>query len=535
MSFGLVSEASTRSSSIDMSFSESDIGFTQLDMDLNVDNVASQLNQHNIASSNTEQENQNQMTTPMERDPIYFCENVVLAAEDRLFCVPKGGLANHGTYFQSLFSRHGSHDQLPLAGSSEQHPIVLEGVSKNHLHNFLRVIYPFYGVDVPFGDEHWIGILDLATKWGFQEVRETAITHLEHLFTSGSSRRDPIVALFLCQKYGVQKYMKQQFEAIITSIKAPDSSTMLAGGISTDTVLVLKDLRDRWMSGMLWGEKGSGSSDIFPRRWSARKIVEDHFAALDPRPMTQDEKDLDACWVQDEAKWLEDEVRCMKEAEKDEVAVGGNEEIGETGDRPDECVQPGEELVDDEATGASATDEDVPDDIGAQNEKLILLHRDKHEIAELVQELKEKGVNDADSEMQSLKSVVEEYDRKLREYWGKVTGLPASQTQKDAAGGRKTKQVVDLGGYDAQDSRQKLEQVIQDQLHPGAKSLAFSIRLGSGSINAQIRNSVMNSILSRYSLSADSCSYNGRIQYEIGLSSTDFGNWLERFRSNRIL
>ncbi|KAF9050357.1 hypothetical protein BJ165DRAFT_999589 [Panaeolus papilionaceus] len=290
-----------------------------------------------------------------------------MKAENRLFCVPKSGLANHGTYFQSLFSKQGV--QLPIAGSSEQHPIVLEGVSKNHLHNFLRVIYPFYGVDVPFGDEHWIGILELATKWGFQEVRETAITHLEHLFTSGSSRRDPIVALFLCQKYGVQKYMKQQFEAIITSIKTPESSAMLAAGISTDTVLVLKDLRDRWMSGMLWGEKGSGSSSIFPRRMSARKIVEDHFVSLDPRPMTQDEKDRDMCWVQDEAKWLEDEVRRMKEAEKEDVAVGEDEEVRETGDWPDEHVQPDEELVDEKGSGASTTDEDIPDNIGEQNKK----------------------------------------------------------------------------------------------------------------------------------------------------------------------
>ncbi|KAF9050380.1 hypothetical protein BJ165DRAFT_1592371 [Panaeolus papilionaceus] len=460
-------------------------------------------------------------------------------AEDRLFCVPKGGLANHGTYFQSLFSRHGS--QLPLAGSSEQHPIVLEGVSKIHLHNFLRVIYPFYGVDVPFGDEHWIGILNLATKWGFQEVRETAITHLEHLFTSGSSRRDPIVALFLCQKYGVQKYMKQQFEAIITSIKAHESSAMLAAGINTDTVLELKDLRDRWMSGMLWGDKGSGFSDIFPRKLSARRIVEDHFAGLDPRPMAQDEKDLDVCWIQDEAKQLEDEVRCMKEAEKDEVGVGGNEEIGETGDRPDECVQPGEELVDEKGSGASTTDENIPVDIGAQNKKLILLHHDKYAVAELIEELREKGVNEADLEMQSLKRLAEDNDRKLQEYWEKVTGLPASQTQNDATGGHAAhwqQVVLDLGGYDAQASRQKVEQMIQSQLHPSAKSVAFSIRRGKGTINLQIRSSVIKDTLNRYALQwwfDDTYDETGVLIYKIDVTQGNFGRWLERFRTDNNL
>ncbi|KAF9050328.1 hypothetical protein BJ165DRAFT_1525581 [Panaeolus papilionaceus] len=495
MSSGFASEASTRNSSVDISFSDSDIGFTQFDMDLNVDNIVPQANQNMTASSNTEQGNGNVVTR--ERDPIYFCENVVLAAEDRLFCVPKGGLADHGTYFQSLFSKQDS--QLPVAGSSEHHPIVLEGVSKIHFHNFLRVIYPFYGVDVPFGDEHWIGILDLATKWRFQEVRETAIAHLEHLFTPSSSRHDPIAALFLCQKYDVQKYMKQQFEAIITSIKVPDSSAMLAGGINTDTVLLLKDLRDRWMSGMLWGDKGSKSSNIFPRRSSARKIVEDYFAALDPRPVSQDEKDLDTCWMQDEEKWLEREVGRMQEVDKDEVTVGEDDELGENRDAPDEHGQPGEDLMDDKGSGASTADqpEDVPDNIAAHIKQLILLHHDRLVVSELIQELKEKNVDEADSEMQSLKSVAEEHDRKLREYWERVTGLPASQTQNET-GNRQTKQVVlDLGGHDAEASRQKLEQTIQDQLHPRAKSLSFSVRVGSGRINLQMRCSVMDDVLNR--------------------------------------
>ncbi|KAF9050373.1 hypothetical protein BJ165DRAFT_999867 [Panaeolus papilionaceus] len=307
---------------------------------------------------------------------------------------------------------------------------------------------------------------------------------------------------------------------------------MLDGGIDTDTALLLTSLSNRWMRGMLWGDQGSESSNVFPRRWSARKIVEDHFASLDPRPMTQDDKDLDTCWIQDEAKWLEDEVRRIKEAEKDEVAVGGNEEIGETGDRPGECVQPGEELVDEKGSGASTTDEDVPDDIGAQNKKLILLHHNKHAVAELIEELKEKGVNEADSEMQSLKSVSEEKDRKLREYWEKVTGLPTPQTQNDTVGVHAIKQVVDLGGYDAQASRQKVEQTIQYQLHSGAKSLAFFIRLGRGSINSRIRYSVIKDILDRCALPFSLNHYDNGIEvYGIERTERDFGSWLERFRT----
>ncbi|KAF9049080.1 hypothetical protein BJ165DRAFT_1075766 [Panaeolus papilionaceus] len=95
-----------------------------------------------------------------ERDPTYFFENVFLKvcrpkpiflhtntdhtstrkAEDRVFSVPKSELIKHGTYFQLLF-RDGPADS---AGRSEQHPIILDGVSKTHFHNFLRLIYPLY-------------------------------------------------------------------------------------------------------------------------------------------------------------------------------------------------------------------------------------------------------------------------------------------------------------------------------------------------------------------------------------------------------
>ena len=77
MSSGFVSEASTRTSSIDISLSDADIGFTQLDMDLNVDIVASHSNQNATGLNNAEREDL--MPAAMERDPIYFCENVVLA------------------------------------------------------------------------------------------------------------------------------------------------------------------------------------------------------------------------------------------------------------------------------------------------------------------------------------------------------------------------------------------------------------------------------------------------------------------------
>ncbi|KAF9050208.1 hypothetical protein BJ165DRAFT_992071 [Panaeolus papilionaceus] len=140
---GIVSEASTRESSINLSYS--DIDPSQLEMDMDPTNTSYELHPNTANSEPKDQEMRKEAA--IERDPIYFCENVVLMVEDRVFSVPKGGLLDNGTYFQSLFGcqiRKDTDSKIPAAGSSEQHPIVLKGVSKVHFHNFLRVIYPLY-------------------------------------------------------------------------------------------------------------------------------------------------------------------------------------------------------------------------------------------------------------------------------------------------------------------------------------------------------------------------------------------------------
>ncbi|KAF9050356.1 hypothetical protein BJ165DRAFT_999536 [Panaeolus papilionaceus] len=269
MSLASVSQTSTRRSSLNLSYS--DIVPGQFDM-----HIDSALDDDD--KPNTEVE----AATEDERDPLYFCENVVLKAEDRIFSVPRSGLIEHGTYFQSLFNvnQEVTDGIVSDAGSSVKHPIVLDGVSKIHFHNFLRLIYPFRGIGPPSGDEHWLGILDLATKWGFHEIRETALTHLDHIFTSASHYRDPVRALYLCQKYDIHQHIKHQYETLITSITPLDRSAMLAGGINEETILHLMQLRERWFCGMVWGEKGSktGFGGLLPCRLSARRIVEDHFS-----------------------------------------------------------------------------------------------------------------------------------------------------------------------------------------------------------------------------------------------------------------
>jgi hypothetical protein len=113
--------------------------------------------------------------------------------ENTLFKVPRNGFKVPGTPFEAMFT-------LPQAetdnieGSSLENPIHLPGVSVDNFRSFLRILYPlcvlmissakyrrvinmikFFSIDQTsvdeFGEYQWIGVLNLATMWVFEEVR----------------------------------------------------------------------------------------------------------------------------------------------------------------------------------------------------------------------------------------------------------------------------------------------------------------------------------------------------------------------------
>ncbi|KAF9050361.1 hypothetical protein BJ165DRAFT_999701 [Panaeolus papilionaceus] len=329
MSLAFVSETSTRRSSLALSYS--DINPSQFDMQtdsaLDVD-----VKPYTDAEAATED----------ERDPLYFCENIVLKAEDRIFSVPGSGLIEHGTYFQSLLnaSQEITNGSFSDAGSSEKNPIILDGVSKIHFHNFLRIIYPFRGIDPPSGDEHWLGILDLATKWGFHEIKETALTHLEHIFNSSSRERDPVRALYLCQKYDIGQHIKHQYETLITSITPLDRPAMLAGGIDEETILNLMQLREKWFCGLVWGEKGSktGFGGLLPCRLSARKIVEDHFSGSGSLMLGKDEA-VEGNRIREEVSRLSATVKHLEELESALIEADREKRLAEATIEAEKCAE----------------------------------------------------------------------------------------------------------------------------------------------------------------------------------------------------
>ncbi|KAF9050386.1 hypothetical protein BJ165DRAFT_1592375 [Panaeolus papilionaceus] len=219
----------------------------------------------------------------IRRDYLFYYQTVVIKAEDTLFCVPKNGLMAAGNYFPKLFlkleAEAQSNPDTIVPGTSDDNPIILEGVSKDHFRDFLRLIYPF-GICAPRKDDQWLGILQLATEWNCVGIRDTALTHLKHLFrscnpTTSSTPHDPMRALSLCMKYKIGGYVIQQLEAIITSIRPLNRSAMTASGIDEATILSIMEMREQWHCGIIWGERGiKEEGRLFPKRLSARIIIE---------------------------------------------------------------------------------------------------------------------------------------------------------------------------------------------------------------------------------------------------------------------
>ncbi|KAF9050397.1 hypothetical protein BJ165DRAFT_1000570 [Panaeolus papilionaceus] len=109
-------------------------------------------------------------TPIVHKDPLFYYENVVLKVEDTLFCVPKSGLNEPGTYFNKLFAGPWYGSERP--GSSDDNPIVLEGVSKDHFQAFLKLIFPSRRGPRPYPDHEaqWLAMLHLGAEWNFPDV-----------------------------------------------------------------------------------------------------------------------------------------------------------------------------------------------------------------------------------------------------------------------------------------------------------------------------------------------------------------------------
>ncbi|KAF8800854.1 hypothetical protein BYT27DRAFT_7262582 [Phlegmacium glaucopus] len=117
-------------------------------------------------------------------DNVFNFQIVVFQVENMLFQVLRNGFNVPGTPFEAMFALPNAAmgvDGASLEGSSLENPIYLPGIKVDHFRTFLRILYPFIDRTPIVEFDEWIGVLNLATMWSFQEIRAKAIVQLSDL------------------------------------------------------------------------------------------------------------------------------------------------------------------------------------------------------------------------------------------------------------------------------------------------------------------------------------------------------------------
>ncbi|KAI0733744.1 hypothetical protein C8Q72DRAFT_761282, partial [Fomitopsis betulina] len=110
---------------------------------------------------------------------FYFDDgNVVFLVEETLFNVHRYFLKRESPVFRDMFTF--TPDSDGHEGSSNEHPVVLEGTKSLDFACLLACLYPLSIIqhdDMPY--EHWNLVLDLAVKWQFNDVRDLAVMKMK--------------------------------------------------------------------------------------------------------------------------------------------------------------------------------------------------------------------------------------------------------------------------------------------------------------------------------------------------------------------
>ncbi|CAA7260400.1 unnamed protein product [Cyclocybe aegerita] len=163
--------------------------------------------------------------------PLFYFTNVTFRVGNTIFRVPRHGFEVPGTVFEAMFSLPSSVDEEGEAeGSSDEHPIVLNGVEENHFNGFLGALYPFVkSMDY----DNWVGALHLSTMWEFNQIRERAINAISPIL----AEKNTVEVVLLAKQYRVLNWLRDAYIRLVdqSSLSIEDLRTPLTLDWETTT------------------------------------------------------------------------------------------------------------------------------------------------------------------------------------------------------------------------------------------------------------------------------------------------------------
>ncbi|KAG8928401.1 hypothetical protein FRC00_001761 [Tulasnella sp. 408] len=141
---------------------------------------------------------------PRHGDASYL----VFLVEDTIFHIPVRRL-KQSQYFRDMLDD--MHTGKESEGKSDDHPIVLGGISAFEIASFLDVLdTPFVLGDPGFSFEQWAAALHLATMWSFDDLRNSIVPQMDDM-TSDANPFDVINASLKCK---VEHWLHPAYEAL---------------------------------------------------------------------------------------------------------------------------------------------------------------------------------------------------------------------------------------------------------------------------------------------------------------------------------
>ncbi|KAG8896367.1 hypothetical protein FRC01_011862, partial [Tulasnella sp. 417] len=141
---------------------------------------------------------------PKHGDASYL----VFSVEDVIFHIPVRCL-KQSQYFRDMIDD--AHTGKELEGRSDDHPIVLGGISAFEMACFLDVLDSLF----VFGDpglsfEQWSAALHLATMWSFDDLRNSIISQMDKM----TAKASPFDVASVSLKCRVEKWLHPAYAAL---------------------------------------------------------------------------------------------------------------------------------------------------------------------------------------------------------------------------------------------------------------------------------------------------------------------------------
>lgn len=113
---------------------------------------------------------------PYPRSSEFYIQHIILLVDGILYQIPRYLLEKHSEIFATMFTL--PQEGTLVEGSNDEHPIELQGISKDDFEPLLNVMLTYGFESPPLKQNEWFSVLRLANMWGMARIRMSALRNI---------------------------------------------------------------------------------------------------------------------------------------------------------------------------------------------------------------------------------------------------------------------------------------------------------------------------------------------------------------------